>query len=62
MGGLAARYYVTSDFYQNDVQRIITLDTPHAGFDLAVYIDKYYSLENLGKAGFTDDADKYNRN
>ncbi|MFC1510780.1 FlgD immunoglobulin-like domain containing protein [Candidatus Margulisiibacteriota bacterium] len=58
MGGLAARYYITSDFYQNDVLRMITLDTPHTGSDVVCYLSKYYSLENLGKNLFSDEVDR----
>lgn len=31
MGGLLAREYVESDYYQNDVDQLITLGTPHNG-------------------------------
>lgn len=31
MGGLVARYYIESDLYQNDVDQIIFLATPHLG-------------------------------
>lgn len=31
MGGLVARYYIESDFYQNDINNLITLGTPHKG-------------------------------
>lgn len=59
MGGLSSRYYINSDFYNNDVLRIITLDTPHVGSDLIPYLFKYYSYENLIKIGLTNDADKF---
>ena len=31
MGGLIARYYIESDLYQNDVDQIIFIGTPHRG-------------------------------
>jgi pimeloyl-ACP methyl ester carboxylesterase len=31
MGGLLAREYIESDYYQEDVDQLITLGTPHAG-------------------------------
>ncbi len=31
MGGLVARYYVESSFYENDIDQLIFLDTPHRG-------------------------------
>lgn len=31
MGGLLAREYIESDYYQNDVDQLITLGTPHLG-------------------------------
>ena len=31
MGGLTAREYIQSDFYQGDVDKLITFDTPHLG-------------------------------
>jgi len=37
MGGLVARSYVQSDFYQRDVEKIIMLGTPNAGAANAYY-------------------------
>lgn len=31
MGGLLARQYIESDYYQNDVDQLVTLGTPHEG-------------------------------
>jgi len=31
MGGVASREYVQGDFYKNDVDKVITLDSPHEG-------------------------------
>lgn len=31
MGGLMARSYIQSDFFENDVDRLVTLGTPHLG-------------------------------
>ena len=33
MGGLVARQYLSSDYYQNDVEAIITIDSQHLGSD-----------------------------
>ena len=38
MGGLASREYVQSDYYNGDVDKVITLDSPHRGT---------YSLDGL---------------
>ena len=35
MGGLAAREYIQSDYYENDVVNIITIGTPHYGSDIS---------------------------
>ncbi|MFC1496823.1 esterase/lipase family protein, partial [Candidatus Margulisiibacteriota bacterium] len=59
MGGLAARKYITSDYYQNDVFRIITLDTPHLGSDAIPYLKRFWGLENLGKATLTTNVDDF---
>jgi triacylglycerol esterase/lipase EstA (alpha/beta hydrolase family) len=31
MGGLSTRYYLTSNYYRNDVKKLITLDSPRIG-------------------------------
>ncbi|NQU16703.1 MAG: hypothetical protein HQ564_01450 [Candidatus Saganbacteria bacterium] len=41
MGGLAARYYLTSGFYKNDINKIIFLDTPHLGSDGMVWYERF---------------------
>lgn len=46
-GGLAARAYLTSDFYNNDVEKLITVDTPHLGSDAVIYKKLLYSPENI---------------
>ncbi|MFC1496786.1 esterase/lipase family protein, partial [Candidatus Margulisiibacteriota bacterium] len=59
MGGVAAREYITSAYYQNDVKRIITLDTPHLGSDLVTYLKKFAGTDSLLKNAFTQGADDY---
>ena len=50
MGGLAARNYITSDYYQNDVKKLITLDTPHLGADGLAWYKRYKQDYGLVKA------------
>jgi pimeloyl-ACP methyl ester carboxylesterase len=38
MGGILTRLYVQGNAYRNDVYKIITINTPHAGSQLADYI------------------------
>lgn len=59
MGGLAARYYTTSDYYQNDVKKLVTLDSPHIGFDLMPYLKKTGFWEMLAKQAYTSGTDAY---
>jgi len=33
LGGVGCRYYLTSDYYQDDVKKLITIDSPHLGAD-----------------------------
>lgn len=41
MGGLVTRYYLQSSNYRNDINRLITLNTPHSGSHLAnLLLDK----------------------
>lgn len=49
MGGLSARYYITSNYYQNDVKKLVTLDTPHLGSDMVTYLKKIGWGEVLDK-------------
>jgi len=35
MGGLVARYYIQSGFYRDDVNKLITVNTPHSGSQAA---------------------------
>lgn len=42
MGGLSSRVYITSGYYQNDVKKLITLDTPHTGADIISFLNKYW--------------------
>ena len=44
MGGLLTRQYVQSDYYKDDVNRLITLNTPHSGSqgaNLLMQMDQY---------------------
>jgi pimeloyl-ACP methyl ester carboxylesterase len=41
MGGLASRYYITSDFYRNDVVKLIALDSPHTGADGVSWYNRF---------------------
>jgi len=50
MGGLVARQYLSSDYYQNDVESIITIDSQHLGSDGAQALKKM--------AEFYDSADQ----
>ena len=47
MGGLASRVYLTSDYYKDDVKKLITLDTPHLGSDVVIYKKLLYTPENI---------------
>lgn len=38
MGGLTTRDYITSNFYKGDVDKLITLDSPHEGSAIANYV------------------------
>lgn len=37
MGGLVTRWYIENSNYKNNVRKVITMDTPHHGSDLANY-------------------------
>ena len=50
MGGLTTRDYLTESFYKGDVDKLITLDSPHEGSGIANYVQ--YWAEN--KNNFTD--------
>lgn len=45
MGGLTTRDYITSDFYKGDVDKLITLDSPHEGSAIANYV-QYWKEAN----------------
>jgi len=52
LGGLPVRYYLTSDFYQNDIAKAIFLDVPHTGADGMVWYNNAvhdYGLLNAAK-------------
>lgn len=38
MGGLTTRDYITGNFYKGDVDKLITLDSPHEGSAIANYV------------------------
>jgi hypothetical protein len=52
MGGLTTRDYITSDFYKGDVDKLITLDSPHEGSAIANYVQYWHEAihwdENAG--------------
>ena len=50
MGGLTTRDYITGDFYKGDVDKLITLDSPHEGSGIANYVQYWKKgAENTGK-------------
>jgi len=49
MGGLAAREYIFSDYYQNDVAALITIDTPHEGASSATALKKIKEFYTSGE-------------
>jgi flagellar hook assembly protein FlgD len=50
MGGLASRYYITHDFYNNDIKKLITLDTPHLGADGVAWYEKWEKGTGLSRS------------
>lgn len=42
MGGISSRVYLTSDYYRNDVKKLVTLDSPHTGGDAIAFFNKYW--------------------
>lgn len=48
MGGLVARTYLSSDYYNNDVVAIITIDSQHLGSDGAEALKRIYDFYNSG--------------
>jgi Leucine-rich repeat (LRR) protein len=43
-GGLLSRYYIQSGFYKNDINKLITFNTPHSGSQLAnLLLDPEYN-------------------
>lgn len=46
-GGLASRVYLTSNYYHDNVRKLITLDTPHLGSDAVTYKKLLYTPENV---------------
>jgi len=51
MGGLASRVYITSNFYHDNVKKLITLDTPHLGADGIAWYKKWEKGMGLGVRG-----------
>jgi pimeloyl-ACP methyl ester carboxylesterase len=49
MGGLVARYYIQSDLYENDVDQLIFLGTPHLGAPKAYLIWEGGENDVLGR-------------
>lgn len=58
MGGLTTRDYLTSSFYKGDVDKLITLDSPHEGSEIANYVQNwhYSAIDNNGWVRFTSKA------
>ncbi|KAF0133365.1 MAG: hypothetical protein FD145_1326 [Candidatus Saganbacteria bacterium] len=44
MGGISARSYLSSDYYQNDVDALITIDSQHLGADGALALKHIYEF------------------
>ena len=42
MGGLTTRDYITGTFYKGDVDKLITLDSPHEGSEIANYVQYWH--------------------
>jgi len=42
MGGLTTRDYITGGFYNGDVDKLITLDSPHEGSGIANYVQYWH--------------------
>lgn len=49
MGGLTTRDYITGDFYKGDVDKLITLDSPHEGSAIANYVQYWKKGAEEGK-------------
>jgi len=49
MGGLAAREYIFSNYYQNDVAALITIDTPHEGASSSTALRKIKDFYTSGE-------------
>lgn len=58
MGGLTTRDYLTSSFYKGDVDKLITLDSPHEGSEIANYVQYWHksSIDNYAWAKFGSEA------
>ena len=50
MGGLSAREYIFSNYYDNDVATLITIDTPHMGSNAAWMLKQIKEFDSNGKA------------
>ena len=46
MGGLTTRDYITGGFYKGDVDKLITLDSPHEGSAIANYVQYWHKANN----------------
>lgn len=51
MGGLTTRDYLTGPFYKGDVDKLITLDSPHEGSEIANYV-QYWHYSAIDKNGW----------
>jgi hypothetical protein len=46
MGGLSSRGYIVSKFYKNDVDKLVTIDSPHEGSDIITMIKNYAKMRD----------------
>ncbi len=61
MGGILSRLYLQSDFYRNDVNKLISVNTPHSGSQLANLLTKVANqatipLDSYSKNMFGEDG------
>lgn len=45
MGGLTTRDYITGKYYKGDVDKLITLDSPHEGAGIANYVQYWHETD-----------------
>ena len=47
MGGLTTRDYIMGPFYKGDVDKLVTLDSPHEGSGIANYVQYWHDSKNI---------------